>query len=173
MSYFCSKLSVNKDVAFQNLCEITLQYGYSPVDLQHIFRAPFPKNTYGGSLLYFAIFKSLRSKHSLLIVQRKCSNDMLYKFSKLISFLNHFARGFFSTKCPEPHNSHYAEAVVRPQPATLLKKRLSCFPVNFAKFFRTFKNTCFYRTPTAAASDYVTKLFTASNLERYNKILTL
>ena len=100
---------------------------------------------------------------------------MLYKFYKLISFLNHSARGFFSTKCPEPHNSHYAEAVVRPQPATLLKKGLShrCLPVNFAKFFRTFKNTCFYRTPTAAASDYVTKPFTASNLERYNKILTL
>ena len=32
--------------------ETTLRHGYSPVNLLHIFRTPFPKNTSGGLLLY-------------------------------------------------------------------------------------------------------------------------
>ena len=28
--------------------EITLRHGCSPLNLQHFFRAPFPKNTFGG-----------------------------------------------------------------------------------------------------------------------------
>ena len=31
--------------------QIPLQHGYSPVNLLHIFRTPFPKNTSGGLLL--------------------------------------------------------------------------------------------------------------------------
>ena len=34
-----------------NFTEITLCYGYSPVNLPHIFRTPFPRNTSGGLLL--------------------------------------------------------------------------------------------------------------------------
>ena len=34
-----------------NFIEITLQHGCSPVDLLHIFRTTFPKNTSGGLLL--------------------------------------------------------------------------------------------------------------------------
>ena len=34
-----------------NFIEITLRHGCSPVNLLHIFRAPFPKNTAGGLLL--------------------------------------------------------------------------------------------------------------------------
>ena len=34
-----------------NFIEITLQHGYSPVKLLHIFRTPFPRNTSGGLLL--------------------------------------------------------------------------------------------------------------------------
>ena len=34
-----------------NFIEIVLQHGCSPVDLLHIFRTPFCKNTYGGLLL--------------------------------------------------------------------------------------------------------------------------
>ena len=33
-----------------NFIEITLQHGCSPVNLLHIFRTTFPKNTYGGLL---------------------------------------------------------------------------------------------------------------------------
>ena len=36
-----------------NFIEITLRHGCSPVNLLHIFRTPFPKNTSGRLLLYF------------------------------------------------------------------------------------------------------------------------
>ena len=36
-----------------NFIEITLRRGCSPVNLLHIFRTPFPKNTSGGLLLAF------------------------------------------------------------------------------------------------------------------------
>ena len=35
----------------KNFIEITLQHGCSPVNLLHIFRTPFPKNTSGRLLL--------------------------------------------------------------------------------------------------------------------------
>ena len=35
-----------------NFIEITLRHGCSPVNLLHIFRTPFPKNTSGGLLVY-------------------------------------------------------------------------------------------------------------------------
>ena len=34
-----------------NFIEIALRHGYSSVNLLHIFRTPFPKNTSGGLLL--------------------------------------------------------------------------------------------------------------------------
>ena len=34
-----------------NFIEMSLQHGCSPVNLLHIFRTPFPKNTSGGLLL--------------------------------------------------------------------------------------------------------------------------
>ena len=37
-----------------NFIEITLRHGWSPVNLLHIFKAPFSKNTSGGMLLNFA-----------------------------------------------------------------------------------------------------------------------
>ena len=36
---------------FGNFIEITLRHGRSPVNFQHIFRTPFPKNTSGELLL--------------------------------------------------------------------------------------------------------------------------
>ena len=36
-------------------CEITPRHGCSPVNLLHIFRAPFPNNTSGWLLLEFEI----------------------------------------------------------------------------------------------------------------------
>ena len=44
------KCDFNK-VAF-NFVEITLRHGCSPVNLLHIFRTPFLKNTSGRLLLY-------------------------------------------------------------------------------------------------------------------------
>ena len=43
------KCDFNKVV--NNFIEITLRHGCSPVNLLHIFRPPFPKNTSGGLLL--------------------------------------------------------------------------------------------------------------------------
>ena len=34
-----------------NFIKITLRHGFSPTNLLHIFRTPFPKNTYEGLLL--------------------------------------------------------------------------------------------------------------------------
>ena len=36
---------------FNNFIEITLRHGCSPVNLLHIFRSPFPKNTSGRRML--------------------------------------------------------------------------------------------------------------------------
>ena len=36
-----------------NFIKITLRHGCSPVNLQHIFRTAFPKNTSGWLLMYF------------------------------------------------------------------------------------------------------------------------
>ena len=39
-----------------NFNEITCRYEYTPINLPHIFRKPFSKNTYGGLLLHFENF---------------------------------------------------------------------------------------------------------------------
>ena len=41
-----------------NFIEITLRHGCSPVNLLHIFRTPFSKNTFGRLLLIFVISTS-------------------------------------------------------------------------------------------------------------------
>ena len=50
-----------------NLIEIVLGHGCSPVNLLHIFRTPFPKNTSGGLLLMYLakkkIARSLFNRH--------------------------------------------------------------------------------------------------------------
>ena len=43
-------------IMFCNFIEITLRYGCSPENLQHIFRTSFPKNTSGWLLLRILIF---------------------------------------------------------------------------------------------------------------------
>ena len=47
--YLCRSV-ISKKLS-SNLIEITLQHGRSPVNLLHIFRKPFLKNTYGRLLL--------------------------------------------------------------------------------------------------------------------------
>ena len=45
------KCDFNKIAKQSNVIEITLRHGCSPVNLLHIFRTPFPKNTSGWLLL--------------------------------------------------------------------------------------------------------------------------
>ena len=43
-----------------NFIEIILRHGCSPVNLQHVFRTTFPKNTSEGLLLKFQVFRRFR-----------------------------------------------------------------------------------------------------------------
>ena len=44
---------------FCNFIEIALRHGASPINLLHIFRTPFPKNTAGGLLLSYDVSGAL------------------------------------------------------------------------------------------------------------------
>ena len=49
---YAANLKENAHVKVQsNFIEIALRHGCSPVNLLHLFRAPFSKNTFGGLLL--------------------------------------------------------------------------------------------------------------------------
>ena len=60
--------------------EITLRHGCSPVNLLHIFRISFPKNTSGGLLLIFASPATLRTfsaiKHRTVLSCNVFSNSL-------------------------------------------------------------------------------------------------
>ena len=64
-----SKCDFSK-VALQFFFEIRLWYGCSPVNLLHIFKTPFYKNTYGGLLLQGLLKESFILFQSQLIVHR-------------------------------------------------------------------------------------------------------
>ena len=51
--------------------EITLWHGCSPINLMHIFRTPFLKNTTGRLLLYFAL--TLIENQQYLTLHKKSS----------------------------------------------------------------------------------------------------
>ena len=54
------KYDFNKIALQSHFCfEIALRHGCSPVNLLHIFRTPFPKNTSGGRLLFGAFLTDL------------------------------------------------------------------------------------------------------------------
>ena len=52
------KCDFNKVVLQSNFAEIALWHWCSLVNLLHIFRTPFPKNTSGGLLLKYLFVKS-------------------------------------------------------------------------------------------------------------------
>ena len=60
--------------------EITLRHGCSPVNLLHIFRTPFIKNTFGWLLLHFA--KLLKNHWQLLKEKIKIHTKM--RFDKIV-----------------------------------------------------------------------------------------
>ena len=53
--------------------EITLRHGCSPVNLLHIFRAPFSKNTSGPLLLFYTFPKAIVHE-----CQRSCNFQYIY-----------------------------------------------------------------------------------------------
>ena len=67
--------------AWNNFIEITLQHGCSPVNLLHIFRTPFVKNTSGLLLLFFKTFLKF-------LVVRKLVRQFLYYIHFLFLILH-------------------------------------------------------------------------------------
>ena len=64
--------------------EITLRLGGSPVNLLHICRTPFYKNTYGGLLLHLAVISNL----FYLCQIKKAEIKFLIVFLHLLSGIN-------------------------------------------------------------------------------------
>ena len=61
--------NIHNEVGFQETCKATLLKSHfgmrgSPVNLLHIFKTPFPKNTYGGLLLLIGFCEAAWSKKS-------------------------------------------------------------------------------------------------------------
>ena len=79
-----SVISVNLQ---SNFIEITLWHGFSPVNLLHIFRTPFSKNTSGGLLLVFKYFYLI----SNIII---CS---LVTFTRIQIFLHSLTNFYLTT----------------------------------------------------------------------------
>ena len=72
----CSKLTgehpCRSVISIYNFTEIILRHGCSPVNLLHIFRTPFPKNT---SRRLFLIFPSVcNDDHEITFWQRNIPN---------------------------------------------------------------------------------------------------
>ena len=75
-----------------NFIEITRRQGCSPVNLMHLFRTPFPKNTLGLLLLKFVVVLSWVLQKLDLKHQNNGMNDMwhvLFLLSKLINVLGY------------------------------------------------------------------------------------
>ena len=116
--------------------EITLWHGCSPVNLLHIFRIPFYKNTSGGLVLYLGPCQISAMNFFLLFVVNYFCKKVPPRSSHLREgVLRNFAKFTGKHLC----QSLFFNKVAGLRPATLLKKRFwhRCFPVNFAKFIRT------------------------------------
>ena len=75
-----------------NFIEIALWHGFSPVNLLHIFKTPFLKNTHGWLLLELYKTYSSQKSYSDSFQGRKrnierCCNLFSYLFSFIVSYL--------------------------------------------------------------------------------------
>ena len=91
MQQICKRKPTPKCDFNSNFIEITLWYGCSPVNLLHIFRTPFYKNTYGGLLLN-------SGRMLLLLVRFSFSTDSMLIISSF-SLINHSATGILKNTC--------------------------------------------------------------------------
>ena len=69
------KCDFNKVALLCNFIEIALWYVCSPVNLLHIFRIPFPKNTFGRLLLFFRV-----QNHCILTFSTDYRHAKVYRF---------------------------------------------------------------------------------------------
>ena len=82
-----------------NFIEITLRHGYSPANLLHIFRTPFPNNTSEGLLLYNLNFGKTYTSYSHVNLQKKTFffikkylRDYIQLYSQLYLFIRSLLR---------------------------------------------------------------------------------
>ena len=71
---------------FCNFIEIALRHGCSPVNLPHLFRTPFPRNTSGRLLLSIALVNSLRSLSLLISFSLFCRASRNNYFTSFSTF---------------------------------------------------------------------------------------
>ena len=78
-----------------NFVEITLRHGCSTVNLKHIFRGPFPRNTSGWLLLVFEdnkdqvygqVFKKAFFKKTINVFKKKSSSGLLLFFLHFVEY---------------------------------------------------------------------------------------
>ena len=72
------------EVLLYNFTEITLWHGCSPVNLLHIFRIPFPKNTSGWLLLTFGNHRFLFSFKPVIQKQTNKQTNKQTKWCKIL-----------------------------------------------------------------------------------------
>ena len=115
--------------------EISLWHGCSPVNLPHIFRTPFPKNTSGGSFRSRKIIDSYLSNlcndfsllyRNLVTVARKKRYHFLSSFpSEAVAQRCSVKKLFLEISQNSQENIYVRISfLLKLRPATLLKKRL-------------------------------------------------
>ena len=95
VSHFYKIFSVSNSSAFKtkllfNFIEITLRHGCSPVNLLHIFKRPFLRNTSGRLLLLLLRFHRLRHSSSCFLYhlpgKQTWTNSVKYFWNEMPSF---------------------------------------------------------------------------------------
>ena len=122
------------DFIENNFIEITLRHGCSPVDLLHIFRTPFPRNTFEWLLL--TIFPCCRSSRPRVFWKKRSSK----KLSKLSCKIHE--------KTPVPQFLLDKVGGL----AWNFNKKEAPAQVSSCEYCNFFRNSFFYRTPPAAVS---------------------
>ena len=92
-----------------NFIEITFRHGYSPVNLLHIFRAPFLKNTFGQllwivNLLSATIIKQLSIQH---LANNSFTTDFVRVLQNFLVFLRTHVHDWGNTNSKKLTNAHY------------------------------------------------------------------
>ena len=111
---FSENVFENTSQKQSNFIEITFWHGCSHINLLHIFRTPFPKNT-SGELLLFVLRCRLaeRVNRNLKIFLRLCSPRLLMVAlcnRKYVHFVFFFAHVFETSVCKSRGSKLYSES---------------------------------------------------------------
>ena len=86
-----SELFLGKSVLLCNFIEIAFRHGCSPVNLLHIFKKPFPKNTSEGLLLMLDRVLNnpvtVTTTRVALLIEKRLVKDLLVHYVTSFAFL--------------------------------------------------------------------------------------